>query len=170
MRRQASLLVIGTAIIIATALAATGLVSASPVSVGVEITDAGFNPPVVTVPPHSTVTWTNAGSESHSIVGESGNALESPNLAPRFTYSYTFHSTGSYAYHDARTPLKGIIIVQEGAGAPEPDLNSPPPATSFTPQAAPISPSEPEILIDNPAGGDTPLFGGAASAPPNISL
>ena len=127
MRRQATLLIMGTAIIVATALAAAGPVSASSVSVGVEITEAGFSPSVVTVPPHSTVTWTNAGSQSHSIVGDSGTALESPDIAPRFTYSYTFHSTGSYAYHDASTQLKGIVIVLEGVVAPEPVLNTPPP-------------------------------------------
>ncbi len=170
MRRPATHLIIGTAIILATALAATGLVSASPVSVGVEITDAGFNPTVVTVPPHSTVTWTNADSESHSIVGESGSALESPDIAPRFTYSYTFHSTGTYAYHDASTQLKGMVIVQEGAVAPEPVLNTPPPATSSPPQATPSTPGQPEILYDSPAGGDAPSFGGAVSAPPNTSL
>jgi len=170
MRRQATLLIIGTAIILATALAATGIVSASPVSVGVEITDAGFSPSVVTVPPHSTVTWTNGDSQSHSIVGDSGSTLESPDIAPRFTYSYTFHSTGTYAYHDASSQLKGTIFVLEGAVAPEPVLNTPPPAASLTPQATPIAPGQAEVLSDNPAGGDAPVIGGAPSAPSITSL
>ena len=170
MRRQATFLIVGAAIMLASALAATGPISASPVSVGVEITDTGFNPSVVTVPPHSTVTWTNAGSQSHSIVSESGGAPESPSLAPRFTYSYTFHSTGTFAYHDSsNAQLKGIVIVLEGAIAPEPVLNTPPPATSPT-QATPITPSQPEVLPDNPAGGDNSVFGGAETAPPNTSI
>lgn len=170
MRRPATHLIIGIAIILATALAAAGLVSASPVSVGVEITDAGFNPAVVTVRPHSTVTWTNADSQSHSIVGESGNALESPDIAPRFTYSYTFHSTGAYVYRDASTQMKGMVIVQEGAVAPAPVLNTPPPASSSPPQATPIVAIQPEVLHDSPAGGDTLSSGGAASAPSDTSL
>lgn len=169
MRRPATLLIIGGAIIVASALAVTGPGSAIAAPVGVQITDAGFSPSVVTVPPHTTVTWTNAGSQSHSIEAESGGTLESPSLAPRFTYSYTFHNTGTFAYHDASNPqLKGIVIVVEGAGTAAPVPNTQPPATS-APQPTPIAPSQPEVLSDIPAGGDNPAFGGAASTLPNAS-
>lgn len=168
MRRPATLLIIGATIILATVLAATGPVSAA--SASVEITETGFNPLVVTVSPHTTVTWTNAGSQTHRIVGESGSALESPDIAPRFTYSYTFHSTGTHTYYDSKTQLKGIVIVQEGAVAPEPVLNTPPPETSSPPQATPITSGQPAVLNDNPTGGGSRSFGGAASAPPNTSL
>jgi len=153
MRRSATLLIMGATIILATVLAATGPVSAA--SVSVEITDEGFNPSAVTIPPHSSVTWTNRGSQSHSVVGESGNALGSPDLAPRFRYSYTFHSTGTYFYYDATTELRGVVIVLEGMVPLEPVLTTPPPETSSPLQATPITSGQPAVLHDNPTGGGT---------------
>ena len=178
MRRPATLLIMGAAIIAATMLAGIGQTSANPVPVSVAITDTGFSPSVVIVPPHSTVTWTNTGTQTLSIVGESGNTPESPDLAPRFTYAYTFHSAGTYAYHNAsNAQLKGIVIVQEGAPAPGPGPNTPPPATSSPPEAtlsppqsSPVSPGQPEVLSDNPAGDGSSSFGGAEVSPPNTSL
>jgi len=103
-------------------------------------------------------------------VGESGNALGSPDLAPRFSYSYTFHSTGTYFYYDATTELRGVVIVLEGMVPLEPVLTTPPPETSSPLQATPITSGQPAVLHDNPTGGGTRSFGGAASAPPNTSL
>ena len=167
MRRAATFLLVGTAVILAAALLSAGGASANPGSVIVEITDGGYNPSVVTISPDSTVTWTNVGSEAHSVTGEAGGVLDSPAIAPRFAYSYTFHATGTYTYHDGNSQgFKGTVIVVDGAVPPQPTPSTPPPAPSSSPSAIPPTPTPSGVGDDDAAAGDELSSGGAQGASP----
>lgn len=64
---------------------------------------AGFNPPVLAIHPGQTVTWTNAGSQVHTIVSNPGYAsqFDSGGLANNQKFSVTFQNAGSYGYHSS---------------------------------------------------------------------
>lgn len=166
MRRPTTLLIVGTAVIMAAALLGTGRTSAATGPIIIEITDSGYNPAQVTISPDSTVTWTNIGSESHSVTGDPAGVLDSPAIAPRFTYSYTFHATGTYAYHDASShDFKGTIIVVDGATAPQPTPYASPTAPSSPPSAIPLTPAPDGIGDEDTAVGDVPSLESALDTP-----
>jgi plastocyanin len=81
---------------------------------GNSVTLAGFafSPASITVKVGTTVTWTNKDSATHTVVSDSG-VFQSGNLAVNATYTYTFSTAGSYAYHCSIHPsMKGTVIVQ----------------------------------------------------------
>ena len=93
--------------------AVIALIAASPsvAATGVSITKTGFSPSDATVAAGGRVTWTNNDTANHQIVANDGS-FSSAVLAPKQSYSHTFSSTGSNAYHDAIDPsLKGTVTV-----------------------------------------------------------
>ncbi len=95
----------------------------------IEIRESGFAPGSLAVPPHSTVTWVNRDTGTHTVTSDSGFRLDSPQLARLGTYSYTFHEAGTFNYHDELDPsLRGTVLV-----------DAVPPATA-TPAAPPATP------------------------------
>jgi plastocyanin len=169
-RRPATLLIVGAAVILAAASLGTGQTSAAPGPIIIEITDAGYNPAHVTISRDSTVTWTNVGSETHSVTGEPGGVLDSPAIAPRFTYSYTFHATGTFSYHDASNHgFNGTVVVVDGAAAPQPTPHTPSTAPSSPSPTIPLTPTPSGVGEDDAAAGDEPSPEGAHSAPSALS-
>lgn len=82
---------------------------ATPVS----IVDFGFTPGALTVAVGTTVTWTNTGSARHNVTSDTGSELGSANLSTNGTYSHTFSSKGSFAYHCTIHPsMQGTVTVQ----------------------------------------------------------
>jgi plastocyanin len=67
---------------------------------------SGFNPPVLAIHPGQTVTWTNTGSQVHSVVSNPGyyNQFDSGGLANGQTFSFTFQNPGSFGYHSSTEP------------------------------------------------------------------
>jgi plastocyanin len=61
----------------------------------------GFNPPVLAIHPGQTVTWTNNGTQVHTVVSNPGypGQFDSGGLGPGQKFSFTFPSPGSYGYH-----------------------------------------------------------------------
>ena len=88
-------------------LAAGPATSGGPAAVAgtaVTIDDVnGFNPPVLAVHPGQTVTWTNTGSQVHTVVSNPGypGQFDSGGLGPGQKFSFTFQSPGSYGYHSS---------------------------------------------------------------------
>lgn len=83
-----------------------------PSGVTVNIANFAFNPSTLTIKKGTKVTWTNNDSVSHTVTSDSGNLLNSPILAPGQTYSATFTSVGTTAYHCAiHTGMRGSITV-----------------------------------------------------------
>ncbi len=121
-------------------LADGGSAAASAKPVPVEITDSGFSPTLVTVPPGTTITWMNRGSSEHSVNGDGGARPSSPALAPGDAYSYTFRSEGEFSYHDGHNPESvGRIVISPGAPAPEGQITLPPAIVVAAPDPDPVT-------------------------------
>jgi plastocyanin len=77
----------------------------------VQITKNGFTPQSLTLSVGDTVTWHNADTADHQVVGNDGS-FASPVLQPDQTYSHTFSSAGTFRYHDAfaRTHVGTITV------------------------------------------------------------
>lgn len=72
-----------------------------------------FSPSPILIKVGDTVTWTNMDSVSHTVTSDSGRELDSLTLSTGSTYSHTFASPGTYAYHcKIHTYMKGIVNVQ----------------------------------------------------------
>jgi plastocyanin len=81
----------------------------------VSIIDFAFQPASLTVEVGDTVTWTNSGAANHTSTSDSG-LWSSGTLAPGQSFSFTFTSVGSFAYHCAIHPgMTGTIIVVAAA-------------------------------------------------------
>ena len=128
-------------------LADVGSTAASSRPVPVEITDSGYSPALVTVPPGSTITWVNRGTSDHSVNGDGGSRPSSPALAPGDAYSYTFRSEGEFSYHDGNNPESvGRIVISAGAPAPEGPITPPTAVEVAAPDPDPVT--QPSIDID----------------------
>jgi plastocyanin len=128
----------------------------------VEITDGGYNPSSLTIPPDATITWINKGTTSHTVTGDGGGGPESPSLDPRYSYSYTFHAEGDFPYHDGLHPeLTGTVAVTVGAPPPIP---APTPEPTPTPAPAPAPSATEETPVSTPKPAPT-LVESAASEP-----
>lgn len=80
----------------------------------VTISDFAFVPGTITVKTGTTVTWTNQDSASHTVVVDSGTGPKSSNIATGKTFSYTFATAGTYAYHCSIHPsMKATVIVTD---------------------------------------------------------
>jgi plastocyanin len=65
----------------------------------------------VTLAVGSTVTWTNRDEEPHTVVAND-RSFHSPGLGPQGTYSYTFHSAGTFDYICSVHPfMHGTVVV-----------------------------------------------------------
>ena len=78
----------------------------------VTISNLAFSPLSLTVAVGTTVTWTNKDSVAHTVTSDSG-VFNSGNLANGATFSNTFNTAGTFAYHcSIDTNMTGTIIVQ----------------------------------------------------------
>jgi len=80
-------------------------------NVDVKIANFVFNPGVTTVAVGTAVTWTNNDDDAHSVVADN-KAFRSNPLDTGDSYSFTFTSPGTYAYHCGLHPqMVGKIVV-----------------------------------------------------------
>jgi plastocyanin/DNA-binding beta-propeller fold protein YncE len=115
----------------------------------VSLQNLQYNPAQLTVAVGDTVTWTNNDTVTHSVTG---GPLNSPDLNPGASYTFTFTSAGTVDYHCRFHPdMLGRVTVQDGA--PPTTTTGPEPPTSTT--APPTSTSS--------GGGATPTSGGGGA-------
>ena len=105
---------------------------------GIDVQDNRFAPATVTVAPGDTVTWTQSGSNPHSVTADDGSFDSHPNCPPACmgngdTFSHTFDDSGEFGYHCKihGSPGQGMsgTVVVEAAGEPgddQPDSNGDP--------------------------------------------
>jgi plastocyanin len=93
--------------------------SSEEMSATVRIYDTGFRPEEVTIARGGTVTWTNYGSESHTINGatfpmpSSNSPKTSGRLQPGESWTKKFDETGYFGYTDMYDGnLKGKVVVK----------------------------------------------------------
>jgi plastocyanin len=88
--------------------------SAAPAaaSATVMIQNYAFDPLTLTVKVGTTVTWTNGDNVTHTVTSDTG-LFDSGDLAQGATFSYTFTTAGTYAYHCTphHATMSGTIIV-----------------------------------------------------------
>jgi plastocyanin len=76
------------------------------------LSNFAFSPATLTVAVGSTVTWTNKDASSHTVTSDT-EVFNSGGMSQNATFSYTFNTAGTYAYHCIiHTYMKGTIIVQ----------------------------------------------------------
>jgi plastocyanin len=81
----------------------------------VRIDNFNFTPPTLVVAPGTTVTWTNADDDVHTVV-EKDRKFKSAALDTNDTFSQTFTAQGEYEYFCSLHPrMIGKIVVKPGA-------------------------------------------------------
>ncbi len=76
-----------------------------------------FSPASLTIKAGTTVTWKNTTAASHTVTSDDGKSFDSgsanPIAAQSGTFSFTFTTAGTFAYHCAIHPfMKATIVVQ----------------------------------------------------------
>lgn len=75
------------------------------------IQNLAFNPSPITVSAGTTVKWTNKDGITHTVTSNTG-LFDSSNVGPNGTFSFTFTTAGSYAYHcGIHTFMTATVIV-----------------------------------------------------------
>jgi plastocyanin len=78
----------------------------------VSIKNFAFDPPTLTVPVGTTVTWTNNDSTAHTATADDGS-FQSGHIDPGQTFSFTFNTAGTFNYHCEIHPnMTASITVQ----------------------------------------------------------
>jgi len=80
----------------------------------VSIADFAFSPASITVKKGTTVTWTNNDSTAHTVTGDDNTAIDSGTLNKGDTYTFTFNTAGTFAYHCAfHSSMTASVTVTE---------------------------------------------------------
>jgi len=78
----------------------------------VAIDNFAFSPQVIVVPPGTTVTWTNADEDPHTVVAND-KSFHSAAMDTDESYSFTFTRPGEYAYFCSLHPhMTGKVVVK----------------------------------------------------------
>ncbi|MDQ3694069.1 MAG: multicopper oxidase domain-containing protein [Chloroflexota bacterium] len=77
-------------------------------AVVINLVDDRIDPPVVTVPRDTTVTWINRGADWHSLAAFDGS-FESDRIAPGETFAHRFTQPGSVQYICKHHALQGMM-------------------------------------------------------------
>ena len=121
------------------ALVVSGALPASAASHSVGATNYRFTPATLTITVGDTVTWTNQTSDTPHTTTANGGAWDSGTLNPGQTFSHTFTTPGTFAYHCQFHQSLGMVgtIVVKAAG-PSPTGATPPPAGSGAQGGSPL--------------------------------
>jgi len=78
----------------------------------VTIANFSFQPTPMTIAVGTTVTWTNTDSAGHTVTADDGS-FNSDKLASGATFSQTFATVGTFAYHcSIHSSMKATVIVK----------------------------------------------------------
>jgi plastocyanin len=92
--------------------AGTSAPSGATTQSAVTISDFAFSPATITVAAGTKVTWTNQDSSPHTIVSDDGSTFKSERLANGASFSFTFTTAGTFAYHcGIHGSMTGKVIV-----------------------------------------------------------
>ena len=79
---------------------------------GVSIANFAFNPGAISTPAGGTVTWRNGDATAHTVTADDGQ-FDSGTLNPGASFSWTFSTPGSVAYHCQIHPsMQGSVMVE----------------------------------------------------------
>ncbi len=78
----------------------------------VSIKNNSFYPSTENITVGTKITWVNNDTVAHTVTSDSGNLLNSGNIAPGQSFSFTFTKPGPVIYHCSIHPtMKGAIVV-----------------------------------------------------------
>jgi len=130
---------------------------ATAATVHVSIVDFGFSPASITVRAGTTVEWTNTGQSIHSVTSDTGafdsnpSCPSGPCIEAGGTYSHTFTTAGTFAYHcRVHANMTAVVVV------------IPAPSTTTTTAAGPTTTAAPGA-----SSGTAPPSSGVAAADGN---
>jgi plastocyanin len=84
---------------------------AGPGANEVFIQGMAFNPVTITVSAGTTITWTNKDGVSHTVTSDTA-LFDSGTIASNGTYSHTFSTAGTFAYHcSIHTDMMATVVV-----------------------------------------------------------
>lgn len=102
----------------APAVSATAFAQGTPpvsITDGQQLSDYGFDPGVFNVTTGDTVTWTNYGSQPHTVTA-SDQSFDSGLIQPGDTFTYAFTAPGTYDYVCTPHPwMKGTVVVTDAS-------------------------------------------------------
>lgn len=109
----AVLIVVGTLVYFYIPTKNSTSLATTPTSVAtVSIKNYSFDPPILTVKAGTKVTWINDDSAQHTVTSDSGNSINSANIASGKSSSFTFTQTGTIKYHcNIHPEMQGSIVV-----------------------------------------------------------
>jgi plastocyanin len=77
----------------------------------VSIANFSFQPAAITISVGTTITWTNTDSAVHTVTADDGS-FTSDRLGSGATFSQTFATAGTFAYHcSIHASMKGTVTV-----------------------------------------------------------
>lgn len=77
----------------------------------VSMVDYAFNPGSTSVSVGTTVTWTNKGTQDHTVTADDGS-FDSGRVVVGSTFNHTFSTAGTFKYHCSfHDQMTGTIIV-----------------------------------------------------------
>lgn len=104
--------------LMAPGLSATAVAQGTPpvsITDGQQLSDYAFDPGEFTVAAGGTVSWTNNGSQPHTVTA-SDRSFDSGLIAPGDTFDYTFADPGTYSYVCTPHPwMKATIVVSDAS-------------------------------------------------------
>jgi plastocyanin len=106
-------------VLLVSGLALAPVTPASAGGVTVDVVNMAFSPKTVTVPVGGSVTWSFGDAVQHTTTSNQGFWNSGPKSSGD-TYTHTFGSSGSYAYHcSIHTTMRGTVRVPVSAtGSP----------------------------------------------------
>ncbi|MGH2444281.1 MAG: cupredoxin domain-containing protein [Chloroflexota bacterium] len=157
------------AALIVVAFALSGLVGPLQVradTVTVNISGYSFQPPSMTIPMGTTVTWVNHDAVTHTATSDSG-VFDTGGISPGGSASFTFNQAGTFSYHCAIHPyMHGTILVEQAAASPTDTSVPATVAATAAPTAAPTATSIPLAAIPIGSLGGLHLGAGRATLRP----
>ena len=127
--RVAALILAGFGVL---ALAGSVLAANASVSITESNGKYRFGPAVVYTNIGQTVTWTNNSDQAHTVTSNSGSELASSNVNAGGTFSHTFASVGTFAYHcTIHTYMRASVIVLAAGVTPPPSSTVADPAAEY---------------------------------------
>lgn len=82
-----------------------------------------FSPQTISTHVGDSITWTNTSDASHTVTSDTAGIIDSPKIAEGKSFSMTFDSAGTIAYHcTIHSYMHGTIhVLAAGATLPETD-------------------------------------------------
>ncbi|WAL65432.1 cupredoxin domain-containing protein [Amycolatopsis cynarae] len=152
-------------------LSTLGLVFAAPTASAATLTvsqkNLSFNPATLTIAQGDTVTWHNEETDgtTHSVVQSGGSEINSPDMPPGASFSYTFTNTGTYNITCRFHPDMFMTVEVGGSGGNPPPTTNPP--TTTTTEAPPSTTTEPPSTTTEPPSSSSSVT--TTSAPTSSS-